>query len=117
MDLSTESSLNSSSLSSQNSEPPNPSSLASSPETLATLSSHESFNDLPIDSVLETLVHDLSNSELMEYVKRCALLRSSAQSRKAALSKEGGTKPKKAAKSSVEKAMELLSQLQKKVGG
>jgi hypothetical protein len=63
----------------------------------------------------------MSNAELAEYVKKCAVLRSSAQSRKAALRSEseslGGTKVKKKAvakKSSLEQAMELLTKLEAK---
>lgn len=82
------------------------------------MDSPSSFNDAPLDSLLEVCVHDLSNEALAEFVQKMAVLRSSAQTRKAALKKDdaalGGTKKKKAAsKSSVDQALALLAQLQK----
>lgn len=64
----------------------------------------------------EPLVHEMTNEQLVEYIKRNALLRSSAQSRKAALVQEGvalGAKKKVSKKSSVEQALELLANLTK----
>lgn len=69
------------------------------------------------DEILEappTLVHNMTPEQVTEYVKRCSVLRSSAQTRKAALKTEGGVKKKSPAKkSSVEQALELLSQIKK----
>lgn len=88
-------------------------------ETLNNQSSptETSFNDAPLDSLLDTaeLVHNLSDVELANYVKRCAVLRSSAQSMKAAINAEaaasGGRKRKEPKKDSVSQALDLLSQL------
>lgn len=55
---------------------------------------------------MDVPVHELRPEELVEYVKRCATLRSSAQTRKAAIAADVPKKPKK--KDSVGQAMELL---------
>lgn len=71
-----------------------------------------SFNDAPLDDLLDKKVHEMSPEELTEYIKRCSVLRSSAQTRKAALKAEGGVK-KKPTKSTIEQALEYLSKIQK----
>lgn len=97
-----------------NSNPP--SMLEIQPNNLLNPSLTESLSDL-----LDGRVDQMSNTELAEYVKKCTLLRSSAQSRKAALRNEGEslggkTVKKKASpkKSSLEQAMELLAKLEAK---
>jgi hypothetical protein len=86
---------------------------------MSTLSSPQpvSMNDLPLDELLEKDVTTMSPEELTAYVQRCALLRSSAQSRKAALVKEGvekqGAKPKTKKKDSVAMALAYLTQIKK----
>lgn len=80
-------------------------------------SSTASFNDEPLDSLLDKKVHEMQPEELVEYIKWMATLRSSAQSRKAALRGEtsGEKKPTKAKapkKDSATLAMELLLKIQ-----
>lgn len=82
--------------------PTSPSSETSSPSAIS---------NLDLDSMLDKLVHEMTDEELTEYVKRCNLLSSSAQTRKAVLVKEGTghgavRKPKK--KDSVQEALDLL---------
>ena len=68
------------------------------------------FNDAPLDWLLEQRPETMTPEQLTAYIKRCSVLRSSAQTRKATLKAEGGITKKKA-KSTVEQAMELLTQL------
>jgi hypothetical protein len=71
-----------------------------------------SFADAPLDSLLDKKVHEMNAQELADYVKRCAVLRSSAATRKAALKSEGGAaKPKKKKQSRVERALVLLARI------
>lgn len=77
-----------------------------------------SFAEAPLEALLlggpnddGPLVHDMSPEQLAEYVKRCALLRSSAQTRKAEIVKAAGGKKPSAKKSSVDLALELLLQI------
>lgn len=70
--------------------------------------------DAPLEEVFQvsnnqTLLHELPPESLMNFVKRCASLRMSAQTQKAAM-REAPTKQKKA-KSSVDLAAELLKGL------
>lgn len=73
-------------------------------------SSSNDFNDAPLDWLLEVKVHEMTPEQLTAYIKRCSVLRSSAQTRKASLKAEGGVTKKKA-KSTIEQAMDLLTQL------
>lgn len=70
-----------------------------------------------MESLLEAPVHEMGPEELAEYIKRCAVLRSSAQTRKATLKKESdaatGKKPK-AKKDNISYALELLAKIQPK---
>lgn len=67
-----------------------------------------------IEGILGKLVHNMTPTELVEYIKLCATMRSSAQTRRAALVREGQNlgaerKPMKGKKKdSVALAMELL---------
>jgi len=74
-----------------------------------------SFNDMPIDELLEQPVDLMSPQQLMEYVQRCAVLRSSSQTRRATLAKEAvvnhGVKKKPLKKDSVAQALEYLKLL------
>src|SRR5436305_7730512 len=68
------------------------------------------FNDAPLDWLLEQRPETMTPEQLNDYIKRCSVLRSSAQTRKASLKAEGGVTKKKA-KSTIEQAMEYLTQL------
>jgi hypothetical protein len=73
------------------------------------------FREAPLETLLEMmeqdLVHNLSPEALVSYVQRCAQLRTSAQSRKQALTKAAGVEKKpKGKKDSVALAMDLLAQ-------
>lgn len=82
------------------------------PTDLVPLESPKSFDAVPLENLLDMRVEQMSPTELAAYIQKCSLLRSSSQTRKAALRAEGGAGPKKATrKSSVERAMELLAQL------
>lgn len=70
-----------------------------------------SFADDPLDSLLDKLVHEMTDTELVDYVKRCAVLRSSAQTRKAQVRSEGPAKKTVKKDDSVAKAEALLKQL------
>lgn len=110
--------------SSPNSEPEYPTSATTTnlgtqttePITSLATSSPES----PLETLFGKLVHDMTNEELVTYIKECAALRSSAQTRRAALVKEGTVlgaekTPRKKAKptDSVAEAMALLDLLTK----
>lgn len=82
----------------------------------------QSFKDAPLEVLLseemEGLLHTLSNEQLVEYVKRCNLLRSSAQTMNAQLRKESvevhGAEPKtrkKKNETDLDKAMKALGLL------
>lgn len=76
----------------------------------------KSWNDAPLESIVleETLLHNLSPEELTAYIQRCNVLRSSAQTRKAALRQESGVqKAPRKKKSNVELALALMEQLKK----
>jgi hypothetical protein len=80
-------------------------------------SSEINFNELPLDELLDLEPHRMTPEQLSAYVQRCSVLRSSAQTRKAALNadsvKLGATKKTKAPKKdSVGQALALLAQLQ-----
>lgn len=86
----------------------------------ATLSQNQysvEFAEMPLDDLLELRVDQMSPPQLVEYVKRMATLRSSAQTRKAQLKSDAGVekKPKspKAAKdqSNVDRALALLKSM------
>lgn len=82
-----------------------------------TLSSSPSFNDEPLENLLDQKVHEMSPEQLAEYIKTMALLRSSAQSRRAALRSENIVKKptaKRVKKDPVALAMEMLAKLQQK---
>src|SRR4030095_969939 len=90
--------------------------------TKATMSStmlspdSKSWNDAPLETIVleEQLLHNMTPEELTAYIQRCNVLRSSAQSRKAALRQESGVQkvPRKK-KSNVEQALALLEKLKK----
>lgn len=82
------------------------------PTSLSPTSS-PSFADDPLDSLLDKKVHEMSSEELVEFVKRCSLMRSSAQTRKAAVRAEGPApkKPSAKSKSNIDAALALLQQL------
>lgn len=76
------------------------------------------FKEAPLEFLLslsdQVLVHEMTSEQLLHYIQRCALLRASAQTRKAALTKETGSEPKKKTakkKDSVDLAMELFNQI------
>ena len=78
------------------------------------------FLDLPLDSLVDGLLpEEMCPEALAAYVQRCSVLRSSAQTRKAALNRDAdglGREPKakKAAKKdNVSLAMQLLKDLTK----
>ena len=77
-------------------------------------SASRSWNDAPLEALIaeETLLHNMSMEELSEFVKRCAVLRSSAQSRKAALNADGPKKKKGPSVNNIDKALELLAKYQ-----
>ena len=89
---------------------------SSSPSPLA---ASAAFNEMPLDSLLDVKIHDMSNDELAALVKRAAALRSSAHARNAALNRESAkekdsvktSRSRTKKKSSVDKAMDLLNQL------
>ncbi len=94
------------------STPSNPSNSLGASTIPPISSSNVSFNDEPLDLLLDKKVHEMTPEELATFVKRCALLRSSAQSRRAAIRGDGTPKaPKVKKKSNVEKALELLMQI------
>lgn len=100
-------------------DPLNPLGLST---TLPTPSFETSLKDASVDSLLDLLVHEMTPPQLAEYVKRLSVLRSSAQTRKAALTQEAqalGTEKKASKKTpkkdSVSEAMALLLQLTPKV--
>lgn len=75
------------------------------------------FLEGPLDDLLECkmngkLVHQMNPEELAVFIKRCAVLRSSAQTRKAAIQAEAGVQKKKASpkKDNVSLADALLKQ-------
>lgn len=82
------------------------------------------FLDMPLDSLIslgeQNLVHLMCPEAQAAYVQRCNVLRSSAQTRKAALNSDatklGAIKEKKSKtpKDNVSMAMALLAQLTKK---
>ena len=90
-------------------------STPSLPTSTSTTWTASALNDLPLDELLEMDVASLPPEGQMAFVQRCALLRSSAQTRKATLVKEGveklGVKKKTAKKDSVSMAMAYLSQI------
>lgn len=102
-----------------NSDPTNsPTDPSISPSMLTlpnSSSSETSWMDAPLDSILEAPVHEMSPTELAEFVKTCAAMRSSAQTRKKALTTEavslGQKKKPTKAKNNVDAAMALLNQL------
>lgn len=67
------------------------------------------FAETPIDELLEMSPDKMSPEELAAYVQRCATLRQSAQTRKAALQTEPKAKTKKA--DSVSAAKSFLDQI------
>ncbi len=81
--------------------------------------SKPSWTDAPLDTILEfgetIMPHEMTDEELLEYVKRAENLRASSQTRKAALNKEatalGVEKKKKKPKSAVDEAMALLASI------
>lgn len=80
------------------------------------------INEMPLDELLDLRPEEMNPEELTAYVQRCSVLRSSAQTRRATLVKEGGGTTKKKSVSSVNsvsRAMELLAQInkQRKEGG
>ena len=92
----------------------NPSTLPGLLITQPTDSSPTSLATASLDSLLDMVVHEMTPTQLTEYVKRCAVLRGSAQTRKAALVEEGhvlGEKRKTKKKDSVAAAMALLLQI------
>src|SRR6516225_5152618 len=96
---------------------PNPlkkDSATPSQSTKPTLTAQSSWIDAPLEALLaeETLVHNMTNEELVDFIKRCSTLRSSAQSRKAALKGDGAPKPRK--QSNLDRALELLAKLEQK---
>lgn len=114
-----------------NPKPPLPSTQPSVPATPPSTFSPESspvvtsetllsvdFKEAPLETLLEMqereLVHNLTPEQLAAFIQRCAVLRSSAQSRKAALTKEAGVEKKTKSptkKDSVSLALDLLKQM------
>ena len=108
-----------------NSDASTPPLLSNPPSTLLIPplnSSGPSFNDAPLETFLEKSPKDMTPQELSDYVKRCSLLRNSAQSRAAEFRKEekeleaASGKPRKRkspakGKDNVAKAMEALRNL------
>lgn len=71
-----------------------------------------SFNDAPLESLLDPPLDKMSPQELAEYVKACAVQRSSAQTRKATLRKESDASTGKSRKKDpVAQAQELLNSI------
>lgn len=88
------------------------------PSVPTTSYSEANFNELPLDELLDLSPEFMTNDQLAAYVQRCSVLRSSAQTRKAALNADAvklgvtKTKAKKTPKDSVGQALALLAQLQ-----
>src|SRR4051794_33203401 len=91
-------------------------SIQTTPSSIA--SSTESPSPDSVENILDTLVEEMSDEQLTEYVKRCSVLRSSAQTRKAQLVKESveehGAKRKSKKKDSIAEALALLASLKNK---
>jgi hypothetical protein len=89
-------------------------SVTPSQSSKTSLTGSFSWIDAPLEALIaeETLVHNMTNEELVDFIKRCSTLRSSAQSRKAALKGDGAPKPRK--QSNLDRALELLAQLEQK---
>ena len=89
------------------------------PTTPTTPSPNESLQDSgsteSLENLLDTVVHEMTDEQLREFVKKCSLLRQSAQTRKAALVKEGVEKH--GAKRKVKKKDDLSAALQLLMGG
>ena len=86
-------------------------------ESSTTLSpDSRAWNDAPLESIVleETLLHNMTPEALTAYIQRCNVLRSSAQTRKAAIRQESGVqKAPRKKKSNVEQALALLEKLKK----
>jgi len=86
-------------------------------ESLTTLSpDSQAWLEAPLETIVleDTLLHNLSPEALTAYIQRCNVLRSSTQTRKAALRQESGAQkvPRKK-KSNVEMALALLEKMKK----
>src|SRR5688500_18603578 len=57
----------------------------SQPSEPTTSYSETNFNELPLDELLDLSPEFMTSEQLAAYVQRCSVLRSSAQTRKAAL--------------------------------
>lgn len=103
-----------------------PTSLLNASSNDATLTSEERtevaralFLDLPLDSLMDLNPAEMCPEALTAYVQRCSVLRASAQTRKAALTKEAGSlgaKKKATKKDNAALALDLLKQLVQKKG-
>jgi len=73
------------------------------------------WKEAPLEALLEmeekTLVHEMEPLQLAAYIQRCATLRQSAQSRKAAATTEKSVPKKTVKKDSVAEAMDMLKKL------
>jgi hypothetical protein len=96
---------------------PHSTSTTQASESSTTLSpDSKSWNEAPLEEIVlkEPLLHEMSPEALTAYVQRCNLLRSSAQTRKAALRQESGVqKAPRKKKSNVEMALALLEKIKK----
>jgi hypothetical protein len=70
-----------------------------------------SFNDLPLDELLEVPVHNMTSEELAAFVQRMSVMRSSAQTRKVAMKGTGEKKTAAPKNSALSRALDLLAKL------
>lgn len=91
--------------------------ITSSPESSLDVTSVD-FKEAPLETLLlvqeKDLVHNMSPEQLTAYIQRCNLLRSSAQTRKAALTTEKSAPKTKKKVDNVNLALDFLKQIQTK---